>query len=68
MSDYKNDVEAERREPAQVVQATYALESDDIDAIGAIFGFECLKDEKPVVTLHKGYLNKVKLSGPECGR
>ena len=33
VSDYEDDVKAERREPAQVVQATYALEPDDIVAV-----------------------------------
>ena len=63
VSDYKKDVEAERRESAQVVQATYALASDDINAVEEIFGSECLKDENPAVTLHKGYSNKVEFHG-----
>ena len=63
VNDYKNDVEAERRESAQVVQATYALASDDINAVEEIFGSECLKDENPAVTLHKGYSNKVDFDG-----
>ena len=64
VSDYKNDVEAGRRESAQVVQAIYALESDDINAVEEVFGSECLKDENPAVTLHKGYSNEVEFSGP----
>ena len=28
------------------------------------FGSECLKDENPAVTLHKGYSNEVEFSGP----
>ena len=63
VNDYKNDVEAERREPAQVVQATYALESDDITAVEEVFGTECLKDETPTLTLHKGYSNEVEFTG-----
>ena len=63
VSDYKKDVEAKRRESAQVVQATYALASDDINAVEEIFGSECLKDENPAVTLHKGYSNKVECDG-----
>ena len=63
MSDYKKDVEAERRESAQVVQATYALASDDINAVEEILGSECLKDENPAVTLHKGYSNEVEFDG-----
>ena len=64
VSDYENDVEAGRRESAQVVQAIYALESDDINAVEEVFGSECLKDENPAVTLHKGYSNEVEFSGP----
>ena len=63
VNDYKNDVEAERREPAEVIQATYAFESDDITAVEDVFGTECLKDETPTLTLHKGYSNEVEFSG-----
>ena len=55
VSEYKDDVEAGRREPTTVVQATYALEHEDITAIQEIFGPQCLQDETPTLTLHKGY-------------
>ena len=55
VSEYKDDVEAGHREPAKVVQATYALEPEDITAIQEFFGPQCLQDETPTVTLHKGY-------------
>ena len=55
VSEYKDDVEAGRRKPAEVVQATYALEPDDINAIQELFGSQCLRDETPTLTLHKGY-------------
>lgn len=55
--DYQDDVEAGRRKPANVVRATYALESDDIAAVEAVFGPRCLKDKKPTVSLTKGYTN-----------
>lgn len=58
VTEYEDDVAAERREPAQVVQATYALETDDITAVEAVFGSECLEDEEPVVTLSKGFSNE----------
>ena len=57
VTDYQADVDAGRRAPAQVVQATYALQPDDIAAVRAVFGPECLKDNKPTVTLKKGYSN-----------
>ncbi len=63
MIEYENDVDTERREPAQVVQATYTLEPDDITAVEESFGSECLKDENPAITLHKGYSNEVTFSG-----
>ena len=64
VTDYQDDIAAKRREPAQVVQATYALEVDDIAAVKDRFGPECLKDATPTVTLQKGYSNKVTCSGP----
>ena len=63
--NYRNDVEAKRRNPAEVIQATYTLESDDTAAIQEIFGSECLKDEDPAITLHKGYSNEIEVSGLE---
>ncbi len=63
VTDYKNAVEAERRRPAQVVQATYALEPDDITAVRKVFGPDCLKDKKLTVTVSKGYTNKRTFSG-----
>ena len=57
MIEYENEVKAKLRDPAQVAQATYALESDDIAAVEEAFGPACLKDKKPIVTLSKGYAN-----------
>ena len=59
MSDYEDAVEARRRDPATVVQATYTIEPDDITAVEEIFGPECLRDKKPTVTLQKGYSNEL---------
>ena len=63
VTDYESDVAAEHRKPAQVVQATYALESDDITAVEEIFGTECLGEEEPTVTLQKGYANERTFAG-----
>lgn len=60
--DYKKAVKSGRREPAEVVRATYALESDDTEAIAELFGTECLLDRHPVVSLHKGYSNEITYS------
>ena len=61
--DYQEDVETQRRKPAQVVQATYKLETDDRAAVEEVFGPKCLKGRTPTVTLHKGYSNKHWFSG-----
>ena len=63
VTDYEDDVESEHQEPAQVIQATYALEDIDIDAVKQEFGPECLKDEKPILTLSKGYSNELTFNG-----
>ena len=63
VSDYEDDIEAGRAEPAQVVHATYALEPDDIAAVENVFGQKCLSDDNPAVTLHKGYSNRVTFTG-----
>ena len=63
VSDYEDDVKAGRREPAQVVQATYALEADDIVAVTEVFGPKCFKDEKPALILKKGYSNELAFYG-----
>lgn len=59
VTDYEDEIDSEAREPAQVVQATYALESADITAVEEIFGPECLKDDTPTITLLKGYSNEL---------
>ena len=63
VTDYQENVETQRRAPAQVVQATYELEADDSAAVKEIFGPKCLKGRTPTVTLKKGYLNKRTFSG-----
>ena len=63
VSDYLEDIEAKRREPADIVQATYALEANDIAAIRDVFGPECLRDETSSITLYKGYSNEQMFDG-----
>ena len=63
VSDYEDEVEAGRREPAQVVKATFDLEPDDIEAVEEVLGPKCLKGECQAVTLSKGYENKRSFSG-----
>lgn len=63
VTDYQDDIAAKRREPAEVVRATYALEAEDIAAVKKVFGPECFKDETPAVTRHKGYSDGHTFSG-----
>ena len=62
MGNYEADVESGKRKHAQVVQATFILETDDIEAVEKVFGSKCFKDEKPSVTLCKGYSNQCTFS------
>lgn len=62
VSDYEDDVNAGRAEPAQVVHAAYALEPDDIAAVENVYGEAALGDD-PAITLHKGYSNEVTFTG-----
>ena len=62
VTDYELDVEVGRRSPAQVVQATYALDSEDIAAVQQTPGHEYLKGEPPTVTINKGYANEITFS------
>ena len=59
---YEGDVEANRREPATVAQATYELEPEDVTIIENIFGPSCLVDDTPSVTLSRGYSNQLEIS------
>lgn len=59
VTDYETDIQFERRAHAQVVQATFMLEPDDVEVVQRIFGSKCFNDKKPSVTLHKGYSNEV---------
>ncbi len=57
VTDYEASVASGQQKPATVVQATYALEQEDISAVYDIFGSKCLKDKEPTLCLHKGYSN-----------
>ena len=65
VNDYKEAVKAGRCGPAQIVKATYELESDDIKAIEDVYGSNCLKSDTPTLTLHKGYSNDISFTGPK---
>jgi len=63
VTDYQDDIDAGRREPANVVNATYALEPDDIAKVEGMFGPNCLKDTEPNVTIKKDYSNQRTFTG-----
>ena len=65
VADYQDAISNKRREPAQVIRATYELEKGDVNAVEDIFGPECLKDSTPTVTLRKGYSNNRTFNGPK---
>ena len=58
VSDYNDDIEKGNQQPAQVVEATYSLEREDIAAVKKAFGSECLQGKNPIVTLKQQYSNK----------
>ena len=58
LTTYESAIEAGET-PAEVVQATYTLDPDDIDSLKEFFGSEHPEDEVANITLHKGYSNEV---------
>lgn len=60
--DYEQDVAGGTRQHAQVVEATYELEQDDISAIKNAYGEACLINDEATVILSKGYSNEKILS------
>ena len=68
MVDYEDDVRAGRQTPANVVQATFGFEDDDIAAVQHTFGSACLgcgdqAHPMPTVTIDRGYTNETTVSG-----
>lgn len=63
VTDYQADVQAGRQTPARVVKATYAVEPDDMAAVEAKFGPNCLLDKQPVLTYSKFFSNDWTLEG-----
>ena len=65
MSDYEDDVDTGRREPAQVVEATYQFDAEDITAVVDAYGSDCLKSKTPTLVLRRGYSNETSFTGLE---
>jgi len=59
VEDYQQDVEAHRRTPATVIEATFTLDSEEIDSIQSEFGDGIL--ESTILILSKGYENKLQI-------
>ena len=53
--NYQDAVEAGQIEPAQVVKATYELETGDIEIVKKAYGSRCFKSKTPILVLQKGY-------------
>ncbi|MDE2841213.1 MAG: AAA family ATPase, partial [Chloroflexota bacterium] len=64
VTDYEDDVAAGRREPAQVIEATFAFDSEDVAAVEEVFGADCLENTNPIVILFHGYSNTRKFRIP----
>jgi len=62
VEDYQQDVEAHRRPPATVIEAAFTLDPEELTIIESEFGSGIL--EKPVLTLSKGYENKIYVQLP----
>jgi hypothetical protein len=62
VEDYQQDVEAGRRHPATVVEATFTLGEEELASIESEFGAGII--EKPCLTLSKGYENKLHIQLP----
>ena len=64
--DYERDVEARRRQPAIVAEATFELELSDVDAIVTVYGPSCLTEGTSCITLKRGYANRLSFSAFEA--
>src|SRR5262245_48760423 len=59
MGDYVLDVEENRRAPAQVIEAWFALDEEEIAAVENEFGPRCLRGAGPHLQLSKSYSNSL---------
>ena len=64
LSDYEDAVNSGSSVPANVVHATYVLETGDVDAISKIFGPDCINGDAPTIEVNKGYSNETEILGP----
>lgn len=62
VANYQAEIADSKREHAVVVRATFELDDEDVAAIAARFGDECVADGTPTFTLCKDYSNTVTAS------
>jgi len=55
VEDYQQDIEAKRRTPAIVVEATFTLSPEEVSSVESEFGAAILRE--PILTLKRGYSN-----------
>lgn len=55
VEDYQQDIEAKRRTPAIVVEATFTLSPEEVSNVESEFGAGILRE--PILTLKRGYSN-----------
>ena len=62
VEDYFADLEGNRRNPAEVVQAYFSLDADELAAVENEFGPGCLRDSCHHLGLSKGYDNTLSVA------
>ena len=55
---YRRAVRSNEEEQANVVEATYEFEADDLESLYTAFGSDCFDEDDPTLTLSKGYSNE----------
>ena len=65
IGDYLTEIEQKRREPAQVIEARFALDATELASIEKEFGAGCLREAGHHLKLSKGYSNTLCVS-VEC--
>ncbi len=55
---YRRAVKGNEEEQANVVEATFEFEADDLESLYTAFGPDCLDEDDPTLTLSKGYSNQ----------
>lgn len=62
VADYRADVDAGDRDPAEIITATFELDDEDVKAVEAVYGKSAIKTKELV--LEKGYDNNLTFDIP----